>query len=166
MKIAVAVILAIASASNGINLQPTVDLHSMEIGPDAVKEDIAGADVFKKAAKEDNLLDVKLSAGRCWKSHSTLDGYIPLDCSGELKFKGPILELTIKVKVNCSNFPDKGKVALINYHPVSSFETDKKSLDNMFDMMQEASATHKKGEVDLKLSNSYLTRIVNDALSE
>jgi len=49
MKIAVAVILAIASAHNGINPKPTMDLDYVEIGPDAVKEDIPGADVFKKA---------------------------------------------------------------------------------------------------------------------
>jgi len=49
MKIAVAVILAIASAHNGINPKPTMDLDYVEIGPDAVKEDIPGADVFKNA---------------------------------------------------------------------------------------------------------------------
>jgi len=52
MKIAVAVLLAIAAARKGINPQPTIDLRYGEIGPDTAKEHIVGAVVFKKEKPE------------------------------------------------------------------------------------------------------------------
>jgi len=52
MNIAVAVLLAIASARKGIHPQSTIDLRYGEIGPDTGKEPIVGAVVFKKEKKE------------------------------------------------------------------------------------------------------------------
>jgi len=172
MKIAVAVILAIASAHNGINPKPTMDLDFVEIGPDAVKEDIPGADVFKKTnggANEDQRIEVTLKAEECETIHgsdNTVGGY---ECSGSLTAGTAAVVIGIKFGGRKDNGGQKA--VFIKNVKLDDMGTDAK--DKTFTIMQKVSdATKEKkatGETTVlveEISKTLLGKIVNEALSK
>jgi len=162
MKIAVAVILAIASAHNGINPKPTMDLDFVEIGPDAVKEDIPGADVFKKAPDGgDQWIEVTLNETECTTTSSKYRN--AYKCSGSLTTTS--IAGNVPVEFSGSDYGSRGKYAYIEGFQVSDMKPD--DLKNMFDMMQTVSNPQKKkGGVTVKISKTLVQKIVNWARSK
>jgi len=162
MKIAVAVILAIASAHNGINPKPTMDLDFVEIGPDAVKEDIPGADVFKKApdggANEDQRIEVTLKAKECEPYPGK---YMRGDqCIGELK---------LTIAVHYLRYTVLGQKETIYAKINGQLLEDDAAKNKMFSMMDNVSKSENKeitSEFTVKIPETLLSDIVNEALSK
>jgi len=124
----------------------------MEIGPDAVKEDIAGADVLKKADHETN---VTLRAEKCKTilgSENIKRGYV---CNGSLA-----AETYVHVEFGGNEATGGLKIPIIKNVAVTDMNSSEK--EKMFNMMESVAANPEKNKegVTLTISKISLSKIM------